>query len=442
MGGRKANPARSRAWRMAEMQTRLAGENRQDMKRVFSILLAAIVVVTLYMLVFEREAVLALAAGDDRAQAASDAAPVPEAATLDVAAAIEVVAMRSSASVIDRAVLVRGQTQAARQVEVRAETSGQVISEPLRKGSSVDAGQLLCEIDPGTRGVALREAEARLAQARTGIPEAEARVAEARARLEEAEINDRAAARLVEDGFASQSRVASVRAAAESARAGVTTAESGLEAAKAGISSAEAAVAAAQREIEQLKITAPFEGLLESDTAETGSLLQPGALCATIIQLDPIKLVGFVPETQIDAVATGAMAGARLASGREVIGEVTFVSRSADPTTRTFRVEVEVDNGDASIRDGQTVEIAIASDGTAAHLLPQSALTLDNAGRLGVRLVGGDRTVAFAPVTLLRDTTDGVWVDGLAEDVSVIVVGQEYVTEGVAVRPTYREASR
>ena len=201
-------------------------------------------------------------------------------------------------------------------------------------------------------------------------------------------------------------------------------------------------MAAANKEIDRLKITAPFDGLLESDTAELGSLMQPGSLCATIIQLDPIKLVGFVPETDIDSVEVGSMAGARLASGREVVGTVTFVSRSADPTTRTFRVEVEAANADASIRDGQTAEIAIAADGTTAHLLPQSALTLNDDGALGVRLVAEGDVVEFVPVTLLRDTPEGVWVDGLADEVSIIVVGQEFVTDGVKVAPTYREARK
>jgi membrane fusion protein, multidrug efflux system len=120
---------------------------------------------------------------------------------------------------------------------------------------------------------------------------------------------------------------------------------------------------------------------------------------------------------------------------------VTFLSRSADPTTRTFRVEVEVPNPDLAIRDGQTVEIAIASDGADAHLLPQSALTLNDQGTLGVRVVTAEETVAFAPVSILRDTTDGVWVDGLGDAASVIIVGQEFVTDGVAVAPTWREVS-
>ena len=197
-------------------------------------------------------------------------------------------------------------------------------------------------------------------------------------------------------------------------------------------------MASAENELTKLNIHAPFSGILESDTSELGSLLQPGSLCGTIIQLDTVKLVGFVPETSVDRVNIGAFAGARLASGREVVGEVTFISRSADPTTRTFRVDVEVDNADLSIRDGQTAEIAIQADGETAHLLPQSALTLDDTGQLGVRLVREGRA-NFAPVAVLRDTQEGIWITGLETQADVIVVGQEFVTNGVPVHATYRE---
>ena len=98
-------------------------------------------------------------------------------------------------------------------------------------------------------------------------------------------------------------------------------------------------------------------------------------------------------------------------------------------------------NPDLSIRDGQTAEIAIQSDGEVAHLLPQSALTLNDDGALGVRLVR-DSAAAFAPVSVLRDTTEGIWVAGLDREADIIVVGQEFVTEGVPVEVTYRETAQ
>jgi len=415
--------------------------------RVVYLLTALLVAAAIFFAVVRRDALLEFAgrtppAAEDTAApgTAEPAQPVPaEAGPQRVA----VVAIDSVAREVDTAVLVRGRTEAARQVDVRAETSGLIVSEPRPKGTLVSAGDLLCEIDPGTRDSTLAEMRARLKEAKARLPEARARVEEAEARLTEAKINDRAAQSLSQSGFAAETRVASAAAAVSSARAQVETARTGLESAQSAVQSAQAAIAAAQKEIERLRIKAPFDGVLESDSAELGELMQPGGLCATVLQLDPIRLVGFVAEAQIDRVTLGAPASARLVSGQRVSGQVTYVARSSDPDTRTFRVEITVPNPQLTVRDGQTAEIAIAAAGAPAHILPASALTLDDEGHLGVRLVGSDPeqgdVVAFARVEMLRDTPDGIYVTGLPEQARVIVVGQEYVTDGVPVAVTMRE---
>jgi multidrug efflux system membrane fusion protein len=390
---------------------------------------AIVVSIALYALVFERESLLAFAQVEPGVEETIDDV------TLNP---ISVVAMTSQAVTVDSAVIMRGRTEAARQVTVASEISGLVISEPIRKGAFVDAGDLLCQLDPGTLAAQLAEGRARLAEAQGRVPEAQATVVEASARVREAEINVNVARRLSEDGFASETRLISAEAALEAANAGVQRASSQVISAQAGIEGAQATVAADQRAIERLNITAPFAGLLESDTSELGSLMQPGAPCATIIQLDPIKLVGFVPEASVSQITVGAMAGARLTTGQEVVGQVTFLSRSADEQTRTFRVEVRVPNADQLIGDGQTAEIIVASDGRMAHLLPASSLTLDNDGAIGIRAIvtqdGSNMDIArFMPVGIMRDTIDGIWVTGLPDTVDVIVVGQEYVTDGVPV---------
>ena len=412
----------------------------------FPLIIAALVCVTLYFVILQRETLVEFASGfgpEQTAQEDQTATQTPLAAveTGDETGRVHVTARRSEAQVAENAVLLRGRTEALRQVDVAAEISGRITSDPRRAGAFVEEGTMLCEIAPGTRMTALAEAEAALATAQARLPEAEAQLAGARAQLSAAEIDANAASRLSASGFGSETRAASAEAARESALATIQSAQAGVSQARSGIQSAEAAVMRAQQDIERLTITAPFSGYLESDTAEIGSLMQPGALCATIIQLDPIKLVGFVPEAQVDRVTLGANAGARLASGREVTGEVTFLSRSADERTRTFRVEITVPNPDTTIRDGQTADILIQTEGTPAHLLPTSAMTLNDDGQLGVRIVE-DGIVRFVPVRMLRDTVRGVWLSGLPEVADVITVGQEFVTDGVQVRVTYEELTQ
>ncbi|MCG7521338.1 efflux RND transporter periplasmic adaptor subunit [Ruegeria sp. Ofav3-42] len=409
--------------------------------RLISLANAALVIVVLFLLVFERDTLFAFA-GRAEADAGTEASTDSGDGTAVDQATIGVVAVRSTAREIDSAVLLRGQTKANRQVEVLAETTSTVISEPKRKGTFVEAGDLLCELDPGTRPASLAEAMAGKLEAESRIPEAEARLEEAHALVAEAQINLTAANKLSETGFGSETRRISSEAAMRTAEAGIKTAEAGLEATRAGIEAATAEVEAAKREIDRQTIEAPFKGLLESDTAELGSLMQPGSLCATVIQLDPIKLVGFVPETEVNRILVGSEATAQLVTGLQVAGRVTFLSRSADETTRTFEVEITVPNPELAIRDGQTADIRISADGAKAHFLPQSALTLNNEGQVGVRTVGQGNVVDFQSIVLLRDTAEGVWVGGLPETVDIIVVGQEFVTRGVTVEPTYREAAK
>ena len=350
--------------------------------KIVSIITAIVVIFVLYTLVFEREAFNKVADGTDIKRVVEERLEEENLATkVDLeedsaqqtdknAELVSVVVYSSNSQNLGSSVILRGETEAARFVQVRAETFGQVISDPLRKGSFVQKDDILCRLDEGTRESALADSLARLGEAKALIPQTEAKLGEANSRLEEAKINFNAASKLSEGGYASDTRVASVQAAMRSAEAGVATAAAGFDSTRARIQSAEAGVATAKKEIERLTITAPFEGALESDTAEIGSLLQPGDLCGTIIQLNPIKLVGFLPETELFRVKLGASVRAQLTSGQQIEGNVTFLSRSADSKTRTFRVEVNVPNDGLEIRDGQTVEIAIGSDGKKSSLTP------------------------------------------------------------------------
>ncbi|MFU8776935.1 MAG: hypothetical protein ACNA7M_04630 [Roseovarius sp.] len=58
---------------------------------------------------------------------------------------------------------------------------------------------------------------------------------------------------------------------------------------------------------------------------------------------------------------------------------------------------------------------------------------------MGLRIVDAGRRAQFVPVDLLRDTPAGVWVTGLPDMADVIVIGQDYVTDGVPVMPVYQE---
>ena len=181
------------------------------------------------------------------------------------------------------------------------------------------------------------------------------------------------------------------------------------------------------------KVKAPFDGYLETFSVKEGDYLNTGAVCATIIDPDPMRLIGEVSEKEINLVKVGAKAVAELISGKKVEGVVSFVSTSANKGTRTFRVEIDVKNSDRSIRDGVSAQIAIEGDTILAHKISPSILMLGEAGELGIRTVNEDDQVEFKKIEILEDSMEGIWITGLPKNTRIITVGQEYVFQGQTV---------
>lgn len=289
-------------------------------------------------------------------------------------------------------VVLRGRTEAARTVVVRSETAGVVAATPAMEGSFVAKGQILCRLSVDARQASLDQT---------------------RAALKSRQLQREAAAQLAEKGFRSQTQV--------------------LEA-QANLDAAQAAVRQSEIALGQVNIRAPFAGVFDKRDAEVGTYLAPGQACGTMIELNPVLVVGDAPETEAGKLRVGESAHARLVSGQILTGRVRYVSRDADPQTRTYRVEIEAQNPGNSVRSGLSSDLRIGAGVGVAHLVPVSALVLDAAGRQGVRqIVSGDR-VAFSPVTVLEETSDGVWISGLKGSVQIITVGQSFVADGQRVK--------
>lgn len=281
----------------------------------------------------------------------------------------------------------RGRTRAKSVVTVTPETQGLARQIHVEKGQRVEVGDLICTLEGGTRAAALAQAEASLAQAEADF--------ETNASLRERGLSPANSARSFE----------------------------------VALRAAEAAVENARTELERTEVRTQVAGVVQDPMGSVGSVLGPGAPCATVVELDPMLFVGSVPEARIGLAEVGLPASITVITGQTVEGKVSYISPTADASTRTFPVEVEIENASGRLRDGLTAEATINLGTTPAHLLPQSVLTLDDDGVLGIRAVE-DGTVTFRPVTVLSDTRQGVWVSGLPDSIDVITVGQEYVVAG------------
>jgi len=293
---------------------------------------------------------------------------------------------------------VRGRTEAEAKVEVRTSTSDDVIKRPAREGSHVSAGDILCVLDSGTREASVLEAKAGLAQAK---------------------LDHDAATQLSTKGFTAQTRVAAALASLDAARARLKEAE---------------------LELKRTTIRSPIDGVIESPMAEVGAHLDKGGICATVVESDPMIAIGQVSELNISHISLNMPAKVRLVTGETLEGSVRYISPSANPDTRTFRIEVELPNPDGTARDGVTAVTMLPLPVEKAHKVSPAILTLNDAGQVGIRAVDENNKTVFYPVKVLGGEQDGMWIGGLPDEVTAITVGQEYVSDGQTVEPVFETA--
>jgi multidrug efflux system membrane fusion protein len=289
---------------------------------------------------------------------------------------------------VTRDVIIYGKTEAARSVTLRAEIDGRVLEIGAKRGARVSKGELIVRLDA-------RDLESRLQQAR--------------ALVRQRRIQYDASKRLKSKNFQSQANVAEALANLQAARASAKRVEV---------------------EIGNSSLVAPFDGVLHSRSAEVGDFIAEGKEIARIIELDPIVVTGDVTQRELGYLKVGARGSARLLTGEQLEGVLRYVASESDGATRTFRVELEVDNAAGKVVSGATAELRIPAEKLSAHYLSPALLSLNSQDKIGVKSVNDDGVVVFHTIDIVRTGLDGVWVAGLPERVRVITVGQGFVRAG------------
>ena len=185
-------------------------------------------------------------------------------------------------------------------------------------------------------------------------------------------------------------------------------------------------------ELNRTEVKAPFKGYVEK-IIKPGNFINRGQVCAVIIELDPIIFVAEVPEANIKAIVKGQNVLIELITGEVIESKLSFVSKSATPSTRSFRVEAKVPNSKGLIRDGITGNLQISTNKVLANKISPSIMLLSDNGIIGVRIVQNN-IVKFLPLKIIEDTQDGIWVSGIPNLSQLIVRGQGYVENGQKVK--------
>ena len=296
-----------------------------------------------------------------------------------------------AAEEVMRTIVVNGKTAPARVVSLAAETDGRVEYIGAERGASLARGDVIVRLDERDRS---------------------ARLAQAEALLKQREVEYAARKRLESESYVSEAQLQEAVALLESARAELTR---------------------ARLDLDYMTTRAPFAGALQSREVEVGDFVKRGDPIATYVDNRTIVVSANVSEFDARYVDVDDRAEARLATGETVQGRIRYVAPVADEATRTFTVELEVDNADGALRAGGTAELRIPAETVLAHRVSPALLTLDDAGNVGVKIVDDAGEVQFVIADIALTSNDGVWLAGLPEVATIITVGQGYVASGATV---------
>ena len=296
---------------------------------------------------------------------------------------------------VQRDVIVSAHTAPNRRVEVKSEIRAKVIAIHKRKGESVERGELILELD---------------------ARDWPARVKQAAAALKQRRIEADSARQLAAKGLANESQLAQAETA---------------------LANAEAELSHASIQLDATKIRAPFAGIIDQRFVETGDFVKDSTPLLTVLDFSPYIVKGDASEQEAADIHIGDNAWAQLINGERVEGTVRYIAAEANERTRTFAVEVEIENPGGKMTSGLTADIHVPQPATHAYFVSPALLILNDDGELGLKGIDADQRVVFLPAKLLKADNTGIWLYGLGAEADIITLGGGFVEYGQQVEPVF-----
>jgi membrane fusion protein (multidrug efflux system) len=275
---------------------------------------------------------------------------------------------------IEERIEATGQLVARDHAQIAAEVTGRVTEILVEEGVSVGAGEPVLTIDPERRQLERDSARARVEEARAQLRDQErayARVAELRER-----------------GVASEAQR--------------DQAETGQKLARSRLAAAESELGVLERSLRDARVRAPFAGFVAERFVSRGEYVAPGQKLFELVALDPIEVEFHLPEVDSGRVAAGQIVDVRVAPfpDESFDGQVSVVSPTIDPRSRTLRVKAQLANPEGRLRPGLFARIDLG-----VAIRPDVPMVLEEAvqrraeGSIVFRALDGSRVERVAVET-------------------------------------------
>ena len=177
-------------------------------------------------------------------------------------------------------------------------------------------------------------------------------------------------------------------------------------------------------------VTAPQSGWLEKYHVEVGQTIKENAPVARILGLKSLILDAPIPQTQISKIKIGDIVDLEIDGAGKRQGRVSKIATSANQATRTFNVEILLDNNDGNLRAGMSAGVRVIIDKVPAFKISPAHLNVDEGGLLSVKTVVSSGIVKTMPVMIAQTVGNAAYVSGLPDGTLLLGMGQAFVSEG------------
>ncbi|MFQ5751347.1 MAG: efflux RND transporter periplasmic adaptor subunit [bacterium] len=260
------------------------------------------------------------------------------------------------------------------------------------------------------------------------LTQAEARITEAEAHFKNVQINLQRIKSLYKKKAATQKELDDLHTAFISAKARKSTAEE------------------MKTEVEELlkytNLTSPFDGVITRKLIEVGDLANPGQPILEIENMNLVKIVVQVPESEVQNLKVGMPVGIRVqasnigANGKSFAGTIHKIVPAADPMSRQFEMQVLTENPDHRIKSGMFARISVGNSGKSTLVVPEQAVF--QRGQLdGLFVVDSESKARLRWVRTGREYNHLIEIlSGLNPGEQVVVEGASSLLDGQSVEVT------
>jgi RND family efflux transporter MFP subunit len=380
------------------------------------------------------------ASADTKAGKGDAAAQQSQAAVIDVAAASAI------EQPITRTLRVTGSFSADEQAQVAAETDGRIVKTPVERGSRVKQGDLLIQISAEQTSAQLDEAQANLARTAAGLGmqngatfdvEKVPDVASAKADLTLAEADYARFKSLLDQRVVSQAEYDQARNKVDANRQKYEAKRNAALQDYRSLDAGRARVVMAHKSLSDTTVRAPFAGEVVERKVSVGDFVKVGAPVATIVRINPLRLLLTVPEQSVSLVQIGQPVKLQVDAypDRTFTGTVRYVSPALQADQRALMVEAVVPNPEGTLKPGFFATAFIEQPKKTPAVLVDRRVVREVGTTKRLFVINGDH-VEERIVTIGQDVGDRVEVvSGLRAGESV-AASKTALTDGARVRVT------